>query len=888
MLGLSAAGALARLDDERIPNQIAIALSPTVGWWMLVAAVAAYLIFIVQSDRWRRFWLVNEDPRSLALFRIVFTFFTIANVQGLREHFRFLFTDEGIFTADVARQVHAAAQFEGFGDGFGPDDPWGFFDLEAFGLFLWGPKWSLLYFWDSPTFFYGHLAAFYLSAFFLMIGLWSRTNAVLTFLLMNSLFFRNHAFWEGTDLVYRCFGFYLLLSRCGHAYSVDNWLRCRRLRKQGLLSERGGPGNGAGVAPSLEHPKGLQAIYRLVPAWPRRLMMLQLVCIYCYTGVVKNGSVWSRGDALYYALNMDHFYRYYPQQLSAIFGTNLFRVMTWVTHWWEVFFPVVLIGVATRWLVKERIPPLTGWRRGALWVLFLTLWGAAGAVVWITWPVHFTPFAREYFAIGWPLVFALLAGLWWVMGHRPPTVRRIGKLVLPEPVVLDRQWASRWLFGRRLWLGLSLVFHGHLVSMMNIGHFQTGMMAAVLPWLTGFEAAMALHLVGQAVGTRTGALGRWLVPEPVRAGLAPLPAEDPTLPHHHRDTAELPLWSLLAGLGFAVGGIVVAAVVQPEWNWLRIWMVGWLFLAGVAFQQARQARGAKLPPIDPVSGQLNRPWSYGPIGRLIAGTYVVWHITAVATWVLPDKDSLKAFRGKGHEVFAFYLTRTQTDQGWGMFAPNPPRANVFLKTLVTDQDGEVWDMKTDVYAPERKPIPWIWNDRMRKINRRVIGGESGGGNWYRKWYARYYCRQWAIDHGGVYPKRVDLVKVWYNIPSPEQVRDLGWYVPEQQLRDFGHEKVEHTEWCERTAMGTLPNEVRQRYGLPDDPPEMYKRWEKNKLRRWEQRKKTRAEAAEKAASGEPATPAAGIRAVPAVPTEKAAAPASAQPAKAPASAAAPQ
>ena len=31
----------------------------------------------------------------------------------------------------------------------------------------------------------------------------------------------------------------------------------------------------------------------------------------------------SRGDSLYYALNMDHFYRVPPQYLSAVFGTNL-------------------------------------------------------------------------------------------------------------------------------------------------------------------------------------------------------------------------------------------------------------------------------------------------------------------------------------------------------------------------------------------------------------------------------------------------------------------------------------------------------------------------------------------------------------------------------------
>jgi hypothetical protein len=50
------------------------------------------------------------------------------------------------------------------------------------------------------------------------------------------------------------------------------------------------------------------------------LMVLNLGVVYCYTGTVKNGAVWAKGDALYYALNMDHFHRFYPQELSSILG----------------------------------------------------------------------------------------------------------------------------------------------------------------------------------------------------------------------------------------------------------------------------------------------------------------------------------------------------------------------------------------------------------------------------------------------------------------------------------------------------------------------------------------------------------------------------------------
>src|SRR5262249_476558 len=157
---------------------------------------------------------------------------------------------------------------------------------------------------------------------------------------------------------------------------------------------------------------GLHAIYRRIPVWPRRLAMLQLATIYCYTGVVKNGAVWARGDAFYYALNMDHFYRFYPQPMSSLLGNNVFPVMTWVPHWWEVFFPLVLVGLVTRWAIAEKLPPLAGWRKWAVRACWLGLAFVAMIVCVIAWPVHGVPFAVHWFVGGWIVLVALIAVLW--------------------------------------------------------------------------------------------------------------------------------------------------------------------------------------------------------------------------------------------------------------------------------------------------------------------------------------------------------------------------------------------------------------------------------------------------------------------------------------------
>jgi hypothetical protein len=93
--------------------------------------------------------------------------------------------------------------------------------------------------------------------------------------------------------------------------------------------------------------------------------------------------VWANGDAFYYALNLDHFYRFEPQQLSAIFGTNLFRINTWVVHWWEACFPLVVLGLVSRFMRREQVPPPP---RAALWlgrVCWVLLGLTACAIVYV-------------------------------------------------------------------------------------------------------------------------------------------------------------------------------------------------------------------------------------------------------------------------------------------------------------------------------------------------------------------------------------------------------------------------------------------------------------------------------------------------------------------------
>jgi len=838
-------------SDDPIPNLDALALAPTVGWLMLTGFALLVAIFVIHRETWRRMFLRAEDPRSIAAFRIAFGLMTMANINGLWELFHYLFTDEGLFFADVAQQVFAKEQFEGFADGIGPGEPYGFLGWAGFLEFIKGPKFSLLFFWDTPTAFWLHLVVFWVACTSLIVGYKTKYAKWATFILFNSIILRNQVFWEGTENVYRCFLFYICISRCDAAYSLDNWLRCRRLRKQGLLSERDGPGGGAGLAPSPEHPRGLAPVYELVPAWPRMLMILQVAALYCSTGTVKNGTIWMNGDAFYYALNLDHFYRFEPQQLSAVFGTNLFRLNTWVVHWWEACFPLVVLGLVSRFMRREQVPPpppVQLWIARGLWVLFgLT----ACYIVEVTLPVHIPARVpggkwnladwQRWFPVVWLSAMVVVAGFVVWLRKRPPVVTIRG-----QRYVLDLDWLCAWFLGRRLWLGLGLVFHAHLIMMMNIGWFTPATLSTYFVFLNGNELAHLLQPVGAG-------LARLRVPMPasVRRGEPPLPAADPTLPHQHRDAAEMPAWALLGGLGVAVIGVYFAlprevvdgsgaVSTRPGVHWGVTGVAIFVALAVVGFITARRMAIVQLPGIDPARGAPRRPWAYLPFGRFLASALCAYHIVGVAIWLLPEKDSLggngtNSWRLRAQDPFKWWLRITQTNQGWKMFAPNPPRSNLMMRVLVTDADGEVYDLNTDVYHPANKPIPWIFYSRIRKINRRIVGAEGGKGKWYQKWHGRYICRDWALHHDGVPPKQVDLIKVSYQIPTPEEVAEKGPYVPEERMQRTHTVRHVHTTPCD-DVNAQLPNHVRARHGLPPLPEDTpFKPWIKSRRDAFEKR-----------------------------------------------------
>ena len=815
---------VALLDDKARYPTVPPEFGVQVGWLFFAFAAVMVAWAWTRADSVRRSLLALEDPRTFAVLRIGFAIMTIVCFLNLAPYWRMLWSDEGIFDLAYSQDRMGRSALRGWT----PDE--GFFDLWAVVCFLWN-KPSFLYMHGSPEFVVWHMMALFAACALFGLGIATRVSGVVAWLLMSSVYNRNALYWEGTDTVYRCFWLILLFAKTGHAWSFDNWWRCRRLRKQGRLQD---PDDPEALAPD---GRKREPIYRLIPAWPRWLFMLQLAGLYCSTGSVKTGDVWLKGDALYYALNMDHFYRFegITQAVSSVFATNLFRLNTWVTHWWERLFPLLIVGEILRFGLKHQ-HDAWGQRQSRgprLWLgraLLVTGYGIAYWVVYITLPfclsmVNDTPQdpTRPLFKLHMAMGVAVPAFVvvWYVLRRWPlvlfrggrslgPLTRRFAWLQLPE-IRISNESLRRWLLGRRLWLTLGFFFHGFLILFMNIGMFPFIMLMTYAAFVTGDEYA---RMFGRWAAwlRRPG----WLRTRLHLARIAPperafIPAEDPArvVPKGRRFPD---LLVLLFGL---VGAYLIYARVGKE-PWIGSatkWWLGTIVLAAVLLRFLRP-RGAEL-----AAAKEPPALAYGAPGRALALFAFCFHTGAVGLHLFPPFGVFNTWRSPAKTVFGSWLSVSATSQSWEMFAPNPPRSNQFMKTVVVEDDGDRWDLRNNSF--EYRPNPWIWNDRMRKMQRRMVGK----GKWYLRYWVDFQCREWALRTGET-PKEIEIWSITTRIPTPEVVnvwqpkrfkgrRDVSGAITGQPYDPRAlNVKETHVQTHPCGKSGALPLYMKERYGLP--------------------------------------------------------------------------
>jgi hypothetical protein len=204
-----------------------------------------------------------------------------------------------------------------------------------------------------------------------------------------------------------------------------------------------------------------------------------------------------------------------------------------------------------------------------------------------------------------------------------------------------------------------------------------------------------------------------------------------------------------------------------------------------------------------------RRWAYSPTVRRLISLFVAFHAVALLAYNMPRGELTGGFRDRIFSLLQLrrYIHVTALTQNWGMFAPTPPRHNDFMKVLVEDREGAVWDMGHDIYG--RRTYPYLAYSVMGQVNQRLFDQEPN-----REAYAAWVCRDWERDHRGEPAKQVRLVKMWTRIPPPGEPREsLGYDPMELPLS----EAVILTVPCETTVQAQLPPYLRDRYGLPRAP-----------------------------------------------------------------------
>lgn len=195
---------------------------------------------------WNRFWFGPISARPLGAYRIVMGVLTLANLGFLAFDLDYWYTGIGILQGSEARQVA------------GPLRPSPLHWIQD-------PVSVRLFFAGTAT-----VAALF------TIGWHTRVMGVLLYLAMLSLHNRNIVTNCGPDTLLLIMLFYLMLSPCGAAYSLDSRRAARR--------------------------RGVSAEPLIVP-WAQRLIQLQLSLIYFDTAVLKcHGGTWLGGTAIHFVV----------------------------------------------------------------------------------------------------------------------------------------------------------------------------------------------------------------------------------------------------------------------------------------------------------------------------------------------------------------------------------------------------------------------------------------------------------------------------------------------------------------------------------------------------------------------------------------------------------
>jgi hypothetical protein len=232
-----------------------------------------------------RFFFEERNLEILGWVRILVSVFLLINLVNLAPNVLEFFGPHGPITPDAARAV---------------------IDPDVISLFYFLPA--------SDATVVALFTLLIAQVIMLGVGIFTRFQALCVFILLTSFHHRNILIFDGEDVVFRLFVFFLILSPAGHYLSLD------RLRKRSHKDN---------IAPQF-------------PVWPLRLFQIEMTFIYASTAIEKmGGQEWLDGTALYYIYRLEEFERF-PLPAAFFNEPIFFKTLTWMTVGTEAMIPIFL------------------------------------------------------------------------------------------------------------------------------------------------------------------------------------------------------------------------------------------------------------------------------------------------------------------------------------------------------------------------------------------------------------------------------------------------------------------------------------------------------------------------------------------------------------------
>ncbi len=249
---------------------------------------------------WDRFLMEPISPVPIGVFRILFGFLVLANGLLFLPELQTWFGPQGVMSLETAARITPGIRVN---------------------LLQWMPSTE-----SAVRIFF---STWLVSAFCLMVGLFTRIASIVVFVAICSLHNRNVLILHSGDTLMRVLSFFLIFAPAGAALSVDRLIA--------LFKGRASPK------------------HRLYSPWAQRLIQIQLSVLYLSTFLWKvQGNAWLDGVATYYTSRLKEFERFpvfglfdhaWFIQLTT-WGTLLVEFSMGVLVWFaELRYAVLISGV---------------------------------------------------------------------------------------------------------------------------------------------------------------------------------------------------------------------------------------------------------------------------------------------------------------------------------------------------------------------------------------------------------------------------------------------------------------------------------------------------------------------------------------------------------------